>query len=214
MDLSNTYTVANGQLPEFFRKIQDGQAPDKFTQQHLKDIGFASTNHRAFIQILKSLGFLTPDGTPTQRYHEYRNHAVCKKVMGAAIKEAYSDLFVIKEKPPASDKDIIQGKFKSSFNTTDLVAERQTKTFFALLELADLDVQDTRTNEPLPRDHVQETPPAEPDTHPAERTDPQIVPPRSKSHSLHYNIEIHLPATKDIEVYNAIFKSIKEHLFD
>lgn len=89
MALSNTYTVVNGQLPEFFQKIQDGQAPDKFTQQHLKDIGFTSTNHRAFIQILKSLGFLTPDGTPTQRYHEYRNRAVCKKVMGTAIKEAY-----------------------------------------------------------------------------------------------------------------------------
>jgi hypothetical protein len=29
---------------------------------------------------------------------------------------------------------------------------------------------------------------------------------------LHYNIQIHLPATKDIEVFNAIFKSLKEHL--
>ena len=29
---------------------------------------------------------------------------------------------------------------------------------------------------------------------------------------LHYNIQIHLPATKDVEVFNAIFKSIKEHL--
>jgi hypothetical protein len=31
---------------------------------------------------------------------------------------------------------------------------------------------------------------------------------------LHYNIQIHLPATKDIEVYNSIFKSLKEHLFE
>jgi hypothetical protein len=31
---------------------------------------------------------------------------------------------------------------------------------------------------------------------------------------LHYNIQIHLPATKDVEVYNAIFKSLKEHLFE
>lgn len=29
---------------------------------------------------------------------------------------------------------------------------------------------------------------------------------------LHYNIQIHLPATKDAEVYNAIFKSLREHL--
>ena len=32
--------------------------------------------------------------------------------------------------------------------------------------------------------------------------------------SLHYNIQIHLPATKDIEVYNAIFRSLKEHLLE
>lgn len=31
---------------------------------------------------------------------------------------------------------------------------------------------------------------------------------------LHYNIPIHLPATKDVEVYNAIFKSLREHLGD
>lgn len=88
MALSNTYTVVNGQLPEFFQKLQEGQAPDKFTQQHLKDIGFTSTNHRAFIQILKSLNFLTPDGTPTQRYHEYRNRAICKKSNGYSNKRS------------------------------------------------------------------------------------------------------------------------------
>lgn len=214
MALSNTYTVVNGQLPEFFQKLQEGQAPDKFTQQHLKDIGFTSTNHRAFIQILKSLNFLTPDGTPTQRYHEYRNRTICKKVMGTAIKEAYSDLFVIKEKPTASDKDIIQGKFKSTFNATDLVAERQTKTFLALLELADIDSQDSGVNETGPSEPYQEPVQADGENLQRERVGTQVETLPAKVPSLHYNIEIHLPATKDIEVYNAIFKSIKEHLFE
>ena len=31
---------------------------------------------------------------------------------------------------------------------------------------------------------------------------------------LHYNIQVHLPATKDVEVYNAIFKSLKNHLLE
>jgi hypothetical protein len=72
-------------LPDFLRKIQDGQAPDNFTQQHLKDIGFTSTNHRSFIQILKALGFLSLEGVPTQRYHDYRNRSICKKVLGDAL---------------------------------------------------------------------------------------------------------------------------------
>lgn len=212
MALTNAYTVVNGQLPEFFQKLQEGQAPDKFTQQHLKDIGYTSTNHRAFIQILKALGFLTPDGTPTQRYHEYRNRSICKKVMGQAIKEAYSDLFVIKEKPTANDKDLIQGKFKSTFNTTDLVAERQAKTFLALLDLADLNTPDNVVPvAPVPQ---QEAPVDEIRDEIHQQREVREVNAVAKIPSLHYNIEIHLPATKDIEVYNAIFKSIKEHLFE
>lgn len=35
----------------------------------------------------------------------------------------------------------------------------------------------------------------------------------SISPDFHYNIQIHLPATTDISVYNAIFKSIRENLF-
>lgn len=30
--------------------------------------------------------------------------------------------------------------------------------------------------------------------------------------SFHYNIQIHLPATTDISVFNAIFRSLKENL--
>jgi len=37
-------------------------------------------------------------------------------------------------------------------------------------------------------------------------------PPVLSAPNLRYNIEVHLPATKDIDVYNAIFKSLKEHL--
>lgn len=30
--------------------------------------------------------------------------------------------------------------------------------------------------------------------------------------NLHYNIQIHLPETTNIDVYNAIFESLKRHL--
>lgn len=114
MALPSVYTQVYGQIPEFFQKIQEGQAPSTFTQQHLKDIGFASTNHRAFIPILKALGFLTPGGTPTNRYHDYRDKSQSRQIMGEAIKEAYSDLFLIKSHPKEFDKNLIEGKFKST----------------------------------------------------------------------------------------------------
>ncbi|MBL7975129.1 MAG: DUF5343 domain-containing protein [Candidatus Kapabacteria bacterium] len=209
MGLPTTYTQAHNQLPEFFGKIRDAQAPDKFTLQIIKDFGYKSMNHRAFLPILKSLGFLTADGSPTSRYHDYRNHSASKAIMGQAIKEAYSDIFLIKEKPSVDDKALIEGKFKSYHNTSDVVATLMSKTFYALLALADLSSDATTKQKDI-----------KPNSTKPERTDEELPEEKSgkqKVHSslgLHYNIQIHLPATKDIEVYNAIFKSLKDHLIE
>jgi hypothetical protein len=130
MGLTNTYVMVYGQLTDLFQKISEGQAPKQFTIQHLKDLGFTSANHRAFIPLLKALGFLSEEGTPTTRYHEYRNAAQSQRVMAKALHEAYSDLFVIKEKPTENDKASIKGKFKSAHNVSDRVAKLMTNTFF------------------------------------------------------------------------------------
>ena len=37
---------------------------------------------------------------------------------------------------------------------------------------------------------------------------------RELKSELGYTIQVHLPATTDINVYNAVFKSLKEHLLD
>lgn len=201
MSLPTTYTQAYGQLGEFFSKIRDAQAPDKLTNQILKDLGFKSNNHRPFIPLMKSLGFLASDGTPTQRYHDYRSHSLSKQKMGEALKEAYSDIFLIKEKPTTSDKDLIQGKFKSYHNASDNVAKLHTNTFFALLDLANLEIE---TQKHIKKDAERELP----------KTIGQETLVKASSVGLHYNIQIHLPATKDVEVYNAIFKSLKDHLIE
>lgn len=205
MTLPSIYTQVYGQIPEFLSKIQEGQAPSNFTQQHLKDIGFPSSNHRAFIPMLKTLGFLSSGGTPTSRYHAYRDKSQARQVLGEAIKEAYSDLFIIKSHPSEKDKNLIEGKFKSAHNATDRPAELMTKTFFALLKLADID--HAPSHEPKNPDSPQQPPVTKvaiPQT--SETLEKTSFP------GLHYNIQIHLPATKDVEVYNAIFKSLKEHL--
>jgi hypothetical protein len=206
MALPSTYTQEFKRFPEFFNKIRDAQAPDKFTQQLLKDWGYKSHNHRAFIPILKSLGFLTADGAPTRRYHDYRSHSASKQIMGDAIKETYSDIFLIKEKPTTADRALVEGKFKSFHNASDTVANLMTKTFYGLLDLADLD---SSFSGKADNNGDSNPPPV------LEKA--QIPELKSQGHGnvgLHYNIQIHLPATKDVEVYNAIFKSLKDHLLE
>lgn len=210
MPLTNKYTVAISRLPELFEKVRDGQAPEQFTQQLLKDWGFSSSNDRVMLPMLKDLGFLSPDGKPTTRYHDYRDHSRSKAVMAEALRDAYGDIFLIKEHPTDADKPAIHGKFKSFHNVSDHVASLMTKTFYSLLKLSDLKTtpakKTTKITETGSDDGKTKAPPEKKeDDEKARRTHPP---------GLHYNIQIHLPASKDVEVYNAIFKSLREHLLE
>jgi hypothetical protein len=212
MALTNAYVQVYGKLGEVFNKLAQAQAPEKFTVQYLKDLGFGSSNYRALIPLLKGLGFLSVDGLPTQRYHEYRNSALSKRVMGAAIRDSYGDIFTISAAPTANDRKLIEGKFKSQHNVSNNTAKLMASTFFSLLDLADLSLADKREldkKEGAPKDHKEPTPRAL-----KALTDVPSLPRAASRPNLHYNIQIHLPATKDVEVFNAIFKSLKEHLFE
>jgi hypothetical protein len=204
MALSSSYVLANGRVPDVFSKIRDGQAPEQVTNQLLKDWGFASSNDRAFIPLLKSLGFLTATGQPTQRYHDYRDHSRSRSVLGEGMREAYYDLFLITANPKESDKEAIEGKFKSYHNTSDNTAKNMTATFYSLLKLADVT---SGTKAPALSG-------AEPDENKTTESHGKKLGLSGGAPSFHYNIQVHLPATKDIEVYNAIFKSLKEHFFE
>ncbi|CAN5546515.1 hypothetical protein BH10ACI3_BH10ACI3_26310 [soil metagenome] len=209
MALTNAWVQPYNKLPNLFEKIRDGQAPDRFTQQLLKDWGFNSTKDRAFIPLLKALNFLTDDGKPTQRYNDYRDHSRSKKVLGKAIRDAYGDIFLIKSKPTKEDRVAVEGKFKSFHNTSDNTANFMAKTFLALVDLADIsDAVGSTQVTPKVVEKVGES----------DEGKSKVSHPNHGSHqdglSLHYNIEIHLPPTKDVEVYNAIFKSLREHLLE
>lgn len=209
--LSKKYLNSVKNLPAIMKKIVDGTAPEKFTTEHLKKIGFKSSYDYTVIGLLKDLGFLSESGAPTQRYHDYRNTAKSKHVLGDALKEAYSEIFHLTEKPTQSDKHSIAGLFKSTHNVSDQVAGFMANTFLTLLDLADI------SGNGKPVDKKEKVKKEEDDTSDEGKgkTNPNGNPDfRSIVPNLRYNIEIHLPATKDIEVYNSIFKSLKQHLLD
>lgn len=201
--LTNRYLNSVRNIPAIFQKIIDGTAPERFTIEHLKDIGFGASNDRAMIPLLKDLKFLSSEGVPTQRYHDYRNTSISKKVLGEAIREIYGDLFHISANPTISNKESITGKFKSTHNVSEQVAGYMANTFFSLLSLADIKDSSTATAK---KEEIKKSPEEK-----VKINTPSIL---GDNLSLRYNIEIHLPATKDIEVYNAIFKSLKQNLIE
>ncbi|EQA46553.1 hypothetical protein LEP1GSC050_0113 [Leptospira broomii serovar Hurstbridge str. 5399] len=204
--LTKKYINSVKNVPAIMKKIIEGTAPEKFTTEHLKKIGFPSSNDRALIGVFKDLGFLDESGTPTQRYHNYRNTHTSRQVLGEALKEAYSEIFHINENPSGGDKPAIIGLFKSKHNVGDQVAGYMANTFLSLLDLSDI----TAT----PKSAKSKETTSE-DVELVKQTELSDVPLKTSiSANLRYNIEIHLPSTKDIEVYNSIFKSLRENLLN
>lgn len=210
--LTKRYMTSVKNIPSIMEKIVQGTAPDKFTVAHLKGIGFKSSNDIAIISMLKDFKFLTQVGVPTERYHLYRDKSKSKKVLGDALKEAYGEIFHINENPSDSDRQQIIGKFKSAHNVSDRVAEQQAITFYAFLKIADISKDSKKILEkPLKKE---QPPPKEENSGTKDDENNFRYIKDTGFSGLRYNIEIHLPATKDIEVFNAIFKSLKEHLID
>jgi hypothetical protein len=207
--LTTRYMPSTKNVDAIFDKIIGGVAPEKFTVDHLKALGFTSSNDRSAIPLLKDLGFLTADGSPTPRYHAYRDRSKSKAIMAEALRDAYSDVFHVNERPTSADRPAVEGLFKSKLNSSDRVAQAQAMTFYALLERADLKAASPAT--PLPDQIRREDSLGEPPEEESVLTPPDSIRP-ALSTELHYTIQVHLPATKDLEVYNAIFRSLRENL--
>lgn len=201
MPMTGRYLTSGKNIKAIFEKIQHGVPPDKFNNDHLKAIGFTSSNDRAVVPLLKDLGFLTGDGTPTQRYRDFRDQARSRSIMAEALREAYPDLFVINENLTKNDKEAILGRFKSVHDSSDSVADAQARTFLSILELADLKAQPTVKVTPDPAQVAAVPSPLNTDSASTLNNLP-----------LTYRFEIQLPPTKDVEVFRAIFRAMREEL--
>lgn len=161
--------------------------------------------------LLRRCGLLRYRGKPVSyRVEQFRVH------FAPPLGATYADLFVLRSRPADADRPLIEGKFKSTHNVSDRVAKLMTSTFYALLPLADLEAA---TSEVAADEGKAAPPPLAPPVQTEPKPEEEERAPKGRTRTggganLHYNIQIHVPSTKDIEVYNAIFKSIKEHLIE
>ena len=194
------YMMSNNKIAPIIGRIQQAARPQRFTLEFLRSLGFTSTNDRAFIPLFKKLGFLADDGTPTALYDQLKDATSTNRVLAVQIKVLYSELYAINtEIHKASEADIKGAISRVTGNDADGVG-RIYNTFKTLCGIADFS---------------QTVSSAQPATEEKEKDDPEIIdnnPVSLRQSEFHYNIQIHLPATNDISVYNAIFKSLKENL--
>jgi hypothetical protein len=215
MALTSSYLVAVSKLGELLHAARSAQAPERFTTRFLASLGYKSTNDRLFIGLLKALGFLDPSGAPKQRFYDYLDETRSKQVLAEGIQEAYEDLFRVNRTAHKMDQQQVKSKLKSltQGQYSDNVLSNMARTFVELVKHADFQSPKARrpektseaaSNSPEVQEPAVEQVPGAPSGTP--RTHTRVV------DSLAYRIEVVLPATRDKSIYDAIFKSIKEHL--
>lgn len=200
MAKSLPYVASNKNLDALFAKIASAAVPSKFTHSFLQHtIGLKNTNDRAFIPLLRTLGFLDASGTPTDAYRQLKNPTAAKAAIAAGIRSAYAPLFQSDEAANALASDKLKGLVAQVAGTDEGMTARIVSTFNSLVKLADFSASP-------PGD-------AKADGDDKESVDAQFeerTKPRSLRPEFHYNIQIHLPGNGTEEVYLSIFNALRK----
>ena len=218
MSLPDSYTLKPTAIPAYFDAILDAQPPERFSMKFLENLGFTSTNDRLFIGILKDLGFLTADGVPQQRYFDFMDRSRARSVLAQGIREAFSDLFAVNTKANELSAEDVTNKLRTLYagKKTDGVIERIARTFAGLCEYADFSsptvpAENKTGNQPADKKLEEQPKKKEEQEHRKDRG-VQTLGTAISLDSLQYHINIVLPESRDQAVYDAIFRSLREHL--
>jgi hypothetical protein len=184
--------------------------PEKVDRTYLKSIGFASTNDLSLIPLFKSLGFLDSSGKPTQIFRDYRAKGQddSKKILGAAIKGCYSQLFSVYPDAYRKDDEALTTWFRASIDKGEATQTRALKTFKTLCSHASFD------NLPV----LAEAPPEiqAPSNGATERVNTAGPGQQVRTHAtpdVTINITLQIAATNDASIYDKFFMSMRKHLY-
>lgn len=198
------YMIANNKIAGILENIRSAAKPNKFNKDLLIKMGFTSSNDLAVIPLLRRLNFLNEDNTPTAYYDELRDPSRFQIILADRIRNLYSDLYQINTNIHSSTEAEVKGAFSRITGKDETTVTRFFNTFKTLTSLANFNSSTQQTTAPKTVTVVE----------------PEVATTKTISHStkshpqFHYNIQVHLPATTDISVYNAIFKSLKENLLN
>lgn len=197
------YVTAPGNIEKALSGIKSAATPPKVNQDFVKTIlKIKGGSGNQMTSFLKKIGFVGPDGAPSAIYKKFRNSATSGKAVAEALKYAYGPLFTRNEYMyKLSDEDLKgliieetgQGDDSSAVPLT-LAALKSLKKFADWSDKGDEETEEPEDGEP------------EKDLNRKKQSNSGL------GLNLSYTINLNLPATSDVAVFNAIFKSLKENL--
>lgn len=195
------YMPGYGSITKGLVAIKKAKTPEKFSQDYLATtLKMPGGTAKALIPFLKKTGFLTSSGEPTDLYIQFRNPTRSGAAAANALKKGYAALYEVNEYVHDANDNVLKGVVTqvTGAESDSSMVKSIVGSFKALKEFADFDAEDSGPGESEDGDQDHEAPTADGL--------------KGLDLNLGYTINIHLPATSDIAVFNAIFRSLRENI--
>jgi hypothetical protein len=202
------YVASPGSLKTAFDRIRTAATPPRVTTDFVNTVLQLKGGTGGYITpFLKRIGFVGSDGSPTEVYRRFRNPATGGAAMADAIRHGYQELAKANEyfyKLP--DKELLALIVQVTGVEADSRAAQLTcaalKTLKAYANFDVLETPETDQERQGVADSGQQG-----------QSLPSVHQQSGRiGLNLAYTINLNLPATADQAVFNAIFRSLKEHL--
>lgn len=200
------YTSSPGVLRRVLEKIPTSEKPATFTNDFLGTVMEARGGAaRPIIPILKATGLLNQTGAPSELYAQFQTDAGRPTAALQALRNGFGEIFRRNQYAHKAEEaaliDVIVAI--TGLPKKEGIVRYILTTFQAFQEYAKLAREDAKADEHIDASHSHDASP---------------LPLLDRSDNgagrlqLAYNINVVLPETTNVEVYNAIFKSLKANL--
>lgn len=204
------YVTAPGNIEKALSAIKSAAVPEKVSQDFVKTIlQIKGGSGNQMTSFLKKIGFVGVDGSPSDLYKKFRNPASTGRAAAEALKIGYGPLYVRNEYMHKLSDEQLRGLIleETGQGEDSNVIGLVLAAIKAVKKFADFNSHDPEVpaelSFPVNRQGQREG---------DSTSQPQA--PNSVGLNLGYTINLNLPATSDVSVFNAIFKSLRENLLN
>jgi hypothetical protein len=201
------YLVSPGSIKTALDKIRAAATPDRVTVDFvLTKLDMKGGTGRAISPFLKKIGFVNSDGAPSELYQQFRNPSTGGAAVAKAIKLGYKPLQSVNECfYDLKDSELLAAIVQITGTEADsAIAKCTLATLKNLKSFAKFDEAEVVSEKAIAVPEIA--------TASSNGKPPTDMSERGIGVNLAYTINLNLPATTDQAVFNAIFRSLKEHL--
>jgi hypothetical protein len=205
------YLATPGNISKALERIKTAPTPARVTQDFVKTkLQIRGGPGDVMTAFLRKIGLVEQDGSPSDLYLRVRNPATAGAAIAAAFRQAYAPLYEHHEYVHDLTEDELKGLIiqVTGCGADARMLQLTLKSIELLKEHADFEGNLKHVGELDAPNPVQLPAPANTQPPLEERT----LRPRRLGMNLSYTINLNLPPSTDIAVFNAIFKSLKDNL--